>query len=696
MLAPDASATTCENAVFRTGLSANLPDCRAYELVTPAEKGITQDLFGEGSVSTPVIAASSGNRIAMEGLAAFEPGPSPGLASSYVFSRTASGWAMTSLTPPGTEPAAGSYIFNPDLSQIAFKNLVLKSIDIAPSEQSFEVGPVGGPYPYETVATTPFPGGRHPFPNSDALLGASSDFSRIILGSTDHMLLSGTPTGTDSGAYDLYEWVSGGLKLINVKSGSVIGKCGATLGYGVYQGGGYPEFEVDLANQAISADGSKLFFTSPDPIMAGTGEEGCFEESRDGVGANPPRLYMHMSETAGGPEETVEVSEPEKVFLSKEEEEMPVVYQGASVNGSKVFFTTERALTPEASGKGGRLYEYDTEAPEGERLKLIFESEGLTAMSYGTVFLSEDGAVVYFYTNQGDVLYRYEAADGGSVRAVATMKPPAGGKEAPYSTPNGESFLFASEGVDGEPRGEGHNELYLYSHATSSVVCVSCGAGDAPAEGEVVGARHFGSEMKTPDRTPELIPMSDDGRYVFFNSTSSLVPQAMNSSFSNVYEWEADGSGTCTESVGCTYLISQGNSDINSDFLGASADGSNVFFGTHAQLVPQDIDASGDIYDARIDGGFPPQPSGTGLCEGDACVSPPTAPNDPTPASSSPGPGNPPPLPVEGEKKSKGNAKRCAKGTVLKRGRCAKRRATRETSKQASRPVVAHSRGDLK
>jgi hypothetical protein len=115
--------------------------------------------------------------------------------------------------------------------------------------------------------------------------------------------------------------------------------------------------------------------------------------------------------------------------------------------------------------------------------------------------------------------------------------------------------------------------------------------------------------------------MSDDGSYVFFDSADPLVPQATNGKL-NVYEWHE----------GKLALISSGTDAYSSFFLDSSPDGSNVFFGTHAQLSPRDTDGAGDLYDARIGGGE--QLLGeTAQCEGDACQPPLATPLDQTPAS---------------------------------------------------------------
>jgi hypothetical protein len=80
----------------------------------------------------------------------------------------------------------------------------------------------------------------------------------------------------------------------------------------------------------------------------------------------------------------------------------------------------------------------------------------------------------------------------------------------------------------------------------------------------------------------------------------------------------------------------------------ASATGGDVFFLTCAQLSPLDRDEAFDVYDARVDGGFPALPALAPVCEGEACQGAPV----PQPVFGAPasatfsGVGNFPPVPV--------------------------------------------------
>jgi len=187
------------------------------------------------------------------------------------------------------------------------------------------------------------------------------------------------------------------------------------------------------------------------------------------------------------------------------------------------------------------------------------------------------------------------------------------------------------------------------------VVCVSCGSGGAASEGNAEFARS--AVQETWSGPP--VGMSANGQFVFFDSAARLV-SGVDDNTLDVYEWEADGVGGCGLVGGCVRLLSSPNDSFPSYFLGSSAyeyevgsggracltdpsrrcevvEGGNVFFGTHAQLVPQDTNTVGNIYDARVclavSPCIGPPVGGTVQCEGGSCQRPPAAPVDETPGS---------------------------------------------------------------
>ena len=113
-----------------------------------------------------------------------------------------------------------------------------------------------------------------------------------------------------------------------------------------------------------------------------------------------------------------------------------------------------------------------------------------------------------------------------------------------------------------------------------------------------------------------------------------------------MYEWERNGAGSCSQSAGCIYLISGSLSDDEAFLIDASASGSDVFFTSRAELVPQDRGEAVEVYDARVGGGFPEVSQ---ACTGTGCqgVPPAPRPSRPPPASPSTAPGTsrPPPAP---------------------------------------------------
>jgi hypothetical protein len=668
---------------------AGLPDGRAYELVTPSDKYGGSDMFASHPTNGEFFnrhnvgyPSDSGDGFVLETLSAFGPFPASG-SNIYVFSRESGGWSFTSLASPslGVQSIGGA-VFDPELSRVGVTDSVGSAVSEGGSRLTGLVGAPGGPYttlhadpPFHFIESE---SSKAPEEETE-IVAASQDMSRIFLEGNVHSTCPGDGA-QDPKSNSLCEWAGGfemldeqlepELRLVNVNNeGLLLNHCGATLGAGNgSEGGG--------EHNAVSTDGSKVFFTAPDPGAENDGQ-GCWDTENE---EHAPQLYMRSGD------ETIELSTPEK-GASDATGDHYVEYVGASENGSKVFFLTKTELTKQAAELGlhdEELYECEiVEEPEKPKsCKLTRVSTGEagspSAATGADVFtvpdISNDGKMVYFtgygalakgaapHNESEDLvnLYRYDTANttiayittintydysrrcDGAVSGVA-LCPVANW----YTTPDGRYLLFATSreltgyGTAGScatlpgygGNGNGHcDELYRYDSDSGDIVCVSCDPSGAPPVSNAEFAR---SAFSAPDAGP-VRAMSDNGEYVFFDTADALVPRDSNGTL-DVYEWHE----------GHIALISSGTDSAPSFFLGTSADAQNVFFGTHAQLVPQDTDTDGDVYDARICKVENPciaPPSGeTAQCEGDACQNPPPSPIDATPNSLTfTGPQNPP------------------------------------------------------
>jgi hypothetical protein len=672
-----AAAGRCPNEEFRTGPSANLPDCRAYELVTPEELGRTQALtFSGADFAAPSL---DGEHLALQTFAPLEPGPSA-VGTRAVYSRTQSGWtAKSMIVSELLGHSVTPELLSPDLTQVAFRSVApLNQQEKSTAPRAYDVGPVGGPY--ATMADIPSDSGTFTYlVAANAGTPSVPPMSDVVFESSDHQLLPSGPEGkvaeeTEPGRFsdDAYDWTEGKLHLVNVEGEGAHVKRLNTCGTGVPGAGGEP----DEAIGAVSSDGSMIFFESPLP------ESPC----------GPSHLYMRLDNR-----ETVEVSAPAPGVNLNPAERRDVRFNAASADGTEVVFNTSTPLLTGETANELKLFVYDTVTHE---LKLIANS-GLpnTEGTEGSkVLISEDGSAVYYEAS--GAVYRYDTGSA-TTSFIATVSQSEQANEPSYTTPNGQFFLFASgdggvrvrgrNGLELEPRGVNHNELYRYDASDGSVMCVSCGDGVAPAEGVMIEPRDFPANFVTSDETP-VIAMAEDGQRVFFETTAQLVPQDTNSpKFEgastggapglDVYEWEAPGTeeapGVLCHGVnGCTHLISTGEDVGKATFLGASEDGSNVFFATAGQLLPQADAEFTNIYDARIDGGFaPPPPASECLsCQG---VGSPTPLVGPGASMTFAGAGNPV-APVKSVPSVK-----CKKGFTKRRNRCVKTR--RKRAKKASR-----------
>jgi hypothetical protein len=699
--------------VFTTepAVSVGLPDGRAYELVTPPDKEGAEDMFGAASFNLGA-SSESGDQFLLETRAAFGPFPGSGV-SVYVFSRhpvaghpEREEWGYTSLTSPvlgeqNLDLGVGA------IEPMAFSKVAVNDTVGAPASEAgialtSLVGVPGGPY--TTLHTDQFThevlhggiGRGFPWERTE-VIGASHDLGVVVLRSDNPALVEGGRCKADVCSEpllpNLYVWAGGELSRLAVQSdGEPIGSCGAALGSGRI---GVEQEDAD--DGAVSADGSKVFFTAPilfnevqDRGLGGV--KGCASKT----GENPAELYMRSGE------ETIEVSAPEE-GAPEHRAAHEAVFFGASEDGSRVFFTSEGELIANDRGiHDMELYEDNTETGKLTRVSAgdsgdaagdvvpLGESEGKGGTGFlNDVVVSGDGSHVYFVARgvlapanaegeapvEGeDNLYVYDTQTGrtafiakgnGSVAEVDEYA------TSPETTPDGRFLLY-----QGGMLGRGSPQLYRYDAGTEGLACVSCGPGFSSGVALVVPlAMGDAVEGRFPAHA-----VAEDGS-VFFNTEASLVPQDTNGVL-DVYEWHE----------GEISLLSSGQDPLPSDFLGASPNGANVFFGTHARLVPADTSGGGNVYDARVCTASEPCIAAAlareGLCEGDACSHPAAAPSDATPASATfTGPGDLVPVPSTALR-----AKSCVKPTKLSHGRCVSAKPKRRKAKLKAKRRKAAAR----
>ena len=662
-----------------------LPDRRSYEMLTPPNKEDGEDMFGgpeeEGGLRAKEglggalnyetgYSSEDGDRFLLQNASsAFGSFPAS-FGDSYVFARGADGWSFQPAASPSLGVQSGkASVYDPlDFSAIGFQDSLGNPGELQPIVNL--VGPAGGPYTTIESGVTKRQG--EAAPTEAKMVGASADLSNVILESEDRELGAGKEASKqDEQSNALYQWTAaGGLRVVNFNPEGKLLQCGAILG----QETGEKNLPAGSTHGAVSADGSRIFFTAPDPLppaeLGPTGS-GCW----DGAKKNPPELYVRENG-----ESTVEVSAPEgEVKEGGSNPAEPAIFVGASKDGSKVFFMTRTELTEEAVKLGlhdMELYEYDFEAPAGERLTRVSRGQseaGTPATDAGAVedvpAVSGDGSAVYFnavaelvhHPGGGGGLYRYDTltqqtayvapSPGYPAPQVAggvglyqetwyahVLDPGLSGKNGGgehyagldvtanyYTTADGGFLIFPSRQDIADYDSNGQQELYRYDAEAGSIVCVSCNPdGSNPSYGATFtrSAPYVENPAGTPPR-----PISEDGRYVFFDTVESLTPADTNGKV-DVYEWHEDPETHQT----AISSISTGQSTTNDFFLDSSPDGKNVFFGTHSALVPADKDNQGDLYDARIEGGFP-APLPPGICEGDACTPAPPLPLFQTPAT---------------------------------------------------------------
>lgn len=680
---PATTRDDCPNAVFRNGHGSLLPDCRAYELASPIEKGGLpveglQDIFAAASDGSAVRWYSQGG----SGFPAGEGGHQTFL--TLLSSRSAESWATQRLLPPesfgssanflgaspdqryavveaveeGTGPGTGRGLFVIDTATHSVSQLV-----------AYEANQVGAP-------------GFAQGPGRYSLAGISQDGSAIFF-ETESQL---SPVAA-AGKNNVFVWrrdtgqvsVAGVLPGKNGKAppgGSFGGAYAWFMSSDLSHGGAAANQYVE-ALHAISPTGEQIYFTA-----GGTGQ-----------------LYLRRK-PGKADATTVLVSAP-AANVTDPNGTKPAAFQEATPDGSKAFFVSAGRLTADSNtgptDEGSELYRWDSASDA-----LVDVSAGLEGPKGGQVKgllgVSADGSSGYFVAlgkRPGGTeaegaynLYRFIEDEAGSfsLTFIAELSNGSGSPSAPQSdarnwspqsrlpgaisqsetlartsrvTPDGRILLFSSRASLTGYRAPGCNsgncaELFRYSAPSPSALdgdltCISCNPTGERPTGNAELTSVFLNAHLTPEASVEAMltrNMTPDGGRVFFMSPDPLVAEDTNGSPTctfykennsgheypdcvDVYEWESPGApkSSCQSpgpSGGCLYLLSTGKSSQMSAFVDASTDGSSAFIATDSSLVPADQDELYDVYDVRADGGLAAQQTRPAApCESSAsCLDP--------------------------------------------------------------------------
>lgn len=664
--APSPAFGPCPNDDYRSGFGAALPDCRAYERATPADKG---GLDVEGFADL-LAAADDGSAVSFSSTGGSGTPASGGGrqdVTTMLSSRSGDSWGTQRLLPPEILGEKAEYLgasLNMRFAVVEAgegKKAALFLIDTS-DESITQLTP----YQTEQNVQSAF--------HSDAI---GRDGSWVFFESNAKL----TPDAV-AGRPNLYRWdrASDEVSLVGLLPA---GEGGASPPGGSFGGAYAWDFEATEtggasyglyveAVHAASPDGDQIYFTA--------GETG--------------QIYLRRG-LAGPSPSTVRVSAPE-AGVSDPNGPLPAAFQEATPDGAHAFFISSEKLTADAAtgefGGGKDLYRYDRESgglvditadqespvnPNGARVQGLLgaSSDGssgyFAARGKLTPEASVDGNNIYRFEEEGDGSFHFTFVGEGGSRNWASASYPNGlisdylGKTSRVN-PDGQALVF----MGGDPN-QGKSQAMLYRAADEETICVSCDPGGEPTIGpaELTASFVNSNAFTIPNAgaAPRLTRnLSADGTRVFFQTPNALLSADTNSTpkctylitrparglhlpnCMDTYEWEAVGApgGTCTKvefNGGCLYLLSTGKSEDASYFIDASSDGGSAFIATTSQLVPNDRDQLFDIYDARAGGGLAsqqlvPDPP----CSGEACRgSIATAPASQTAGSASfSGPGN--------------------------------------------------------
>lgn len=282
--------------------------------------------------------------------------------------------------------------------------------------------------------------------------------------------------------------------------------------------------------EGSSADGGVAFFTTAEQLVPGDtdNEEDVFQRSKDTALGEYVTRKVTTGPTGGN-------------------DAYDALYNGASADGSRVFFSTRESLVAEDSDDSSDIY------------------------------MREIGTNATTLVSRGDA----SCAASGCGNAALDASFVAGGV-----VPSGARVFFATKEGLNTADGDSSFDIYMRDIEAGTTTLVS--RGDASCAASGCGDGLLPAIFKEASTT---------GTKVFFTSSEGLVA-GDEDGLDDIYQRDLGSETTSLVSVAgvCPTDLPPGQ-NCEPNYGGASNDGSHVFFETNDRVSAGDLDSSQDVYD---------------------------------------------------------------------------------------------------
>jgi hypothetical protein len=319
----------------------------------------------------------------------------------------------------------------------------------------------------------------------------------------------------------------------------------------------------DVTFNAVSSDGSKVFFSTLESLVAEDEDK-----ARD--------VYERNTNT--GETSLVSGSAPSCSLCGSGE--VPATFVGATPSGSRVFVSTDERLTEADGDEASDIYAHvpgvaaPSLATPGGTAPVTFQ--GASADGTKVIFESADKLGSGDADSETDVYQRDLSAETTKLVSATGLCPvPLGAGEcAPIYravTADGTRVFFETRAQLAGADHDSFQDVYEWSSSSGTPALVSTSVQGEEGEGSFT-AIYAGSAA--------------EGAKVFFETSESLSAEDTDVEARDVYE----------RAGGITALVTPGDADLDATFDRASPSGALVLFSTREALVGGDSGEKLDIY----------------------------------------------------------------------------------------------------